>query len=171
LTAAGRLAGALLLASALAGCMPATTPAPTPIASPSASVEATAAALRDALAGDGFTLEPPGRDYRPAEPEPVQALPRAAFRVAGAAPGLGWVVIYDAGSPAAAAAAGADFGDYLAGGFGRTNYPIDARFHLARAGSALIFGWWSGQSSRAADEAGRAFELVETVGQPLETAP
>ena len=133
----------------------------------SPQVQAALAAVQRRLAEQGMTLEQSGSDYRPAEPDVAQQVPRAVFRVTQLDPNSGWVVIYDLGQPDVAVETGRAFARYLGSGFGQTNYPRDAQFTLNQVGGALVFAWWSPGQSADPDRARAAFEAMQLVGQPL----
>lgn len=133
----------------------------------SPQVQAALAAVQRRLADLGMTLEQSGPEYRPAEPDVVQSVPRAVFRVAQADPNTGWVVIYDLGQPDVAIDTGRHFARYLGSGFGQTNYPRDAQFALNQVGGALVFSWWSVGQSADPEQARAAFEAMQLAGQSV----
>jgi hypothetical protein len=140
---------------------------PTPQASLSAQIQGTLAALDTAMAAAGFRLDPPILAYRPGEPADLGEAPRAVFQTSTADPSQGYVVIYELSDPGTASARGQEFALYLGGGFGQTNFPVDAQFSIGQVGSTLIFTWWSRAlaSDKVAAEA--AFNAVGSVGQPI----
>ena len=180
MSAVARAALALVVASGLTACSapaPASppigtaaisTPAPqTPMTVLSPQVQAGLAAVQRRLGELGLRLEQAVPEYRPAEPDVVQSVPRAVFRVTQADPNAGWVVIYDLGQPDAAIETGRAFARYLGSGFGQTNYPRDAQFALNQVGGALVFTWWSPGLSADPDGARAAFEAMQLAGQSL----
>jgi len=167
------LALAVAALAAFAACTAAPPPDPgatqvPPMATPSQAVAAAAALVEAELVEAGFELAPSPVEHRPGEPDAVQDAPRAIYRVNLAEPGEGWVLIYDLGSPDAAQAAGQAFAAFLGSGVGQTNYPRDAQFALSRAGSALVFSYWSRERSGDPELAQAAFEAIRDVGQQIE---
>ena len=143
-------------------------PLPTPQqSSSSGAVAGTVALLRDQLGQRGFQLAPPLVAYRPSEPVALTQTPRVVLQVVGSDPEQGYVVIYELPTDAAAAAAGTELARYLASGFGQTNFPLDAQFHVAQVGETLVFTWYS--SERAEDPAATrsAVDAIAMVGQPF----
>lgn len=170
-------AAALAASLALAGCFapaPANqppengTPLPTPVASLTTQLDGTVALVREALARANLQANPSPAPYRPSEPQSLVQVPRTVVQEQSFSnPNVGVAVIYDLASADAAAAAGQDFANYLQGGFGQTNYPLDAQFALSQVGGTLIFTWWS--ASRAPDDtiAEAGFNAVAGVGTPI----
>lgn len=140
---------------------------PTQQRSPSAQIAGTAAAVSAALAPHGLSLSQALAAYRPSEPPTLTDADRAIYQVDLGVPDIGYVVIYELADPDAAAQRGREFAEYLRGGLGQTNYPIDAQFALSQVGGTLIFTWWS--PSRATDDvtARLAFDTVAGFGQPI----
>lgn len=164
---------ALVVALTVAGCGrgitggglgPEDPDAATPLTSVTTAIETSVSALRGALAAGGYDLEPEVGLFRSSEPAAFMSVPRAVYRVRLADPGDGIVVVYQLPDANAAGAAAAILADYLASGFGRTNYPGDARFSVAQLGPTVILAWVS--PSRSADPAAArgAFDLMATVG-------
>ena len=141
------------------------------MATPSQAVAAAAALVQAELAQAGFELAPSPVEHRPGEPAAVQDAPRAIYRVDLAEPNEGWVLIYHLGSAEAAQAAGQAYAAYLGSGVGQTNYPRDAQFALSRAGSALVFSYWSRERSGNPELAQAAFEAIRDAGQPIQVRP
>lgn len=139
-------------------------PVSTPMLSLSADVAATASLLRGALSTIGRRLEVPATPYRPSEPASLAGVPRAVLRADTADVNQGFVVIYELPGPAEAADRARDMAAHLGSGFGQTNFPADAQFHVAYQGSTVIFTWWSraGASDEAAAEG--VFEALRLVG-------
>jgi hypothetical protein len=138
----------------------------TPPVGVTGAIDAARSAVAAAVQPAGLTLtEADG--YTPGEPQPVQALPRQVYQLNFGGPNEGYVVIYDAGSNDAALNAGSAFADYLRT-FGHSNYPGDAKFTLNAVGNALVMFWWSPGRSTEPDRAAQAFDLIRTVGQPIE---
>jgi len=175
--AAGVKSGLLLTLVAgalLAGCtgpgiginQPSAAAPATPPVGVTGAIDAARSAVAAAVQGAGLTLtEADG--YTPGEPQPIQALPRQVYQLNFGGPNEGYVVIYDAGSSDAAVNAGSAFADYLRT-FGHSNYPGDAKFTLNAIGNALVMFWWSPGRSTEPDRAAQAFDLIKTVGQPIE---
>ncbi len=145
-------------------------PLPTPQRSPSVQIAATARQVEQALSQQGLRLAQAIGAYRPSEPPAVTTVPRAVYQVDLGVGDIGYVVIYELLDTTAAADRGREFAAYLGGGFGQTNYPLDAQFALSQSGATLIFTWWS--PSRAPDDerARMAFDTVAGVGQPIPVA-
>jgi hypothetical protein len=167
--------GRLLLAAAalalLAGCGGLFTaqvdegpPLPTSQASLSAGIASTLSALRAALEAPGFRLDPPVVAYRPSEPASMVQTPRAVYQASVGDPAQGYVVIYQLADPAAAATAAGELASHLASGFGQTNFPTDAQFHVATHGSTVVFTWWSRERAADDDAAETAFRAMGSVG-------
>lgn len=142
--------------------------AATPAASLSSAIAAAEARLAASLAAEGFRLEAATSPYRPGEPEALQGIPRAVYRVSLADPDGGWVVIYDPAAGPDVQVLGREFATYLGSGLGQTNYPRGARFALSEVGGALVFSWWSPERAADAEQAQAAFEAVRSVGRPFE---
>jgi hypothetical protein len=140
---------------------------PTPQVSLSPQIAGTAALVRQAVESQGMRLEQATRAFRASEPPTIAAAPRAVFQVTLPDEGDGFVVIYEFFDMTTAAAAGAEFAQFLEGGFGQTNYPLDAQFSLAQFGGTLIFTSWSRQNSSAPEQAEAGFKAVGSVGQPI----
>jgi hypothetical protein len=140
---------------------------PTPQASLSAQIQGTLAVLGNALAAAGFRLDPPIAPYRPGEPAGLVETPRAVFQVSIPDSNQGYVVIYELPDPGTATARGQEFASYLGGGFGQTNFPVDAQFSIGQVGSTLIFSWWSRALATDKTAAEAAFNAIRVVGQPI----
>ena len=138
----------------------------TPPVGATAAIDAARGAVAAAISSAGFTLTE-AAGYTPGEPRAVQSLPRQVYQLNFGGPNEGYLVIYDAGSSDAALSAASAFADYLQT-FGHSNYPGDAKFTLNAVGSALVMFWWSPGRSTEPDRAAQAFDLVRTVGQPIE---
>jgi hypothetical protein len=144
---------------------------PTPQASLSGRIEGTVAAIRAALDAEGIRLSPPTIPYRPAEPPEVESAPRAVLQADVADPRAGYVTVYETGSAEDARRIGDAMASFLESGFGRTNYPLDARFSLGQVGSTLVFTWFSPERADDPGRAEMAFDAIAGVGQPIPVAP
>ncbi len=140
---------------------------PTPQASLSAQIQGTRAVLTSAMAATGFRLDPPVMPYRPGEPADLVEAPRAVFQASIPDANQGYVVIYELPDPGTATTRGQEFASYLGGGFGQTNFPVDAQFSLSQIGSTLIFTWWSSALATNKPAAQAAFDAIRGVGQPI----
>lgn len=168
------LVGAALVAAALlAGCVPLTSapsagapavslaPAQPDVAQTAGALEA---AFRSANLGFIRAIQP----YQPSEPLDVRSVPRTVYQVVlPQDPGAGYVVIYDAGTGAAANTAARSLAAYLASGFGQTNYPTDAQFAVDVYGPTVVFGWWSPGASTDRTTAAAAFRVLQRFGTPV----
>ncbi len=125
------------------------------------------AVVRDALAEQGIRLDRPVVPYRPAEPPGIAVAPRAVLQAGIADPAGGYVMVYEFQDATTASARGTEFAEYLASGFGQTNYSLDAQFSLTQVGSTLIFTWWSSELAADRELARTAFEAISSVGVPI----
>ncbi|MDQ3408094.1 MAG: hypothetical protein M3472_08095 [Chloroflexota bacterium] len=166
----------LVVACLIAGCAPASsgqqggqpaTPRITPQASLSTQVATGVAVVREALAAQGIRLDPPIVPYRAAEPPGIAAAPRAVLQAGIGDPEGGYVMVYEFPDANTASARGTEFAEYLASGFGQTNYPLDAQFYLTQVGGTLIFTWWSSELAADRELARTAFEAISSVGAPI----
>jgi hypothetical protein len=123
--------------------------------------------LTSALAAAGFRLDPPVVPYRPGEPADLGGAPQAVFQTSIPDVNQGYVVIFELPDPGTASTRGQEFASYLGGGFGQTNFPVDAQFSLAQVGSTLIFTWWSRALATDKVAAEAAFNAIHSVGQPI----
>jgi hypothetical protein len=171
-TLAIAVTGAALLAGCLgpgeaAGGVGAGPTLPTPQASLSAQIQGTLGVLSRALTAAGFRLDPPIVPYRPAEPPTLVDTPRAVFQTSIPDANQGYVVIYELPDPGTAAVRGHELASFLGGGFGQTNFPLDAQFSISQVGSTLIFTWWSRALATDKTAAEAAYDAVRSVGQPI----
>lgn len=141
---------------------------PTPMRSFDLDFGNTLGQLQATMTASGSRLVRPPTPYRPSEPPSLLQLPRVVMRADLADPGDGYVVIYEAGSPAAAADRAQELADHLGSGFGQTNYPVDAQFSVAVLGDTVIFTSWSRGRSSDPERAEAAFDAVASVGQTVE---
>lgn len=175
----GALLVALVLAASGAACAAPAGPPGSPLSqaqtpfqaalpdpAPGPETQATAGLVGAAVGQAGLQFSVETRAVRTAEPADVLAVPRTAYRVNLADPDGGYVVIYAFATPDAAATGARSLARYLAGGFGQTNYPIDAQFSVARVGGNVIFTWWSEARSSDPAAARRAFGAIASVGLP-----
>ena len=140
---------------------------PTPLRSFDASVSATVGSLREALGQAGIRLDVATRPYRPSEPQPLLQTPRAVLRADLADPDDGFVVVYDFDDAAAADVGGQELADYLASGFGQTNFPADAQFSVGTLNDTVVFAWWSRSRSDDPARAEAAFDATASVGAAI----
>jgi hypothetical protein len=140
---------------------------PTPMRTISASVERSVAAVAAALTPIGERLVLPTSAYRPSEPQALLELPRTIRRVDLADPDDGFVVIYEAPGSGAAIERAQDLADYLASGFGQTNYAADTQFAVSSLEDTVIFTTWSRRRSADPERAEAAFEAIAAVGSPV----
>ena len=162
------LACALLLAGCVGGA-PAPTPpppAPTPLASLGPALAGSVAAVTAALAPLGVRLDPPLTAYRPSEPAALAGTPRTVLQAGFGDPAQGYVVLYQLVDDPAADIAAAELARYLGSGFGQTNFPLDAQFHVGRDGSVVLLTWWSRERAADPGVAEAVFDALTTVGQP-----
>ena len=169
---------AAILALLLTGCAagpgteqtarPVATATATQMQSLSPAVAGTVATLQATLASAGYRIDPLNRVYRPAEPAELAGAPRAVLQADVGDDDGGLVVVYELSEPQVAASRGQLFARFLESGFGQTNYPIDAQFGLRQLGSTLVFTWWSRERAADPDRAQGAFDLVSSVGIPIE---
>jgi len=157
-----------MLAACGTGAEVAVTPAPSPAASATLSptLLAARAQVLGVLAASRLQVTDARTPYRPGESPALAAAPRTVVQVIlPAAPGAGFVVIYDLVDPGLAAGAAQELADYLASGPGRIQFPGDARFTIRQVGSAVVFHVWSPAGS-ADPEGERAIETaLATLGQ------
>jgi hypothetical protein len=165
--AAATLVGGCLGAGGTGGGGAGAPSLPTPQASLSAQLQGTVAVLANALLTAGFRLDPPVVPYRPGEPADLAEAPRAVFQISIPDANQGYVVIYDLSDPGTATSRGQQLAAYLGGGFGQTNFPVDAQFSIGQVGSTLIFTWWSRSLASDKTAAETAFNAVRGVGQPI----
>jgi hypothetical protein len=140
---------------------------PTPQASLSAQIQGTVAVLGRALTAAGFRLDPPIVPYRPGEPPTLVDTPRAVFQTSIPDANQGYVVIYELSDPGTATVRGQELASFLGGGFGQTNFPVDAQFSISQVGITLIFTWWSRALATDKTAAAAAYDAVRSVGQPI----
>jgi hypothetical protein len=140
---------------------------PTPMRSLDASVQGSVAAVEAALEAIDERLMLPTSPYRPAEPETLLQTPRTIRRVDLADPDDGYVVIYEAGDADGAIGLARQLADYLASGFGQTNYAADTQFSVSTLGDTVIFTTWSQRRSDDPERARAAFEAIGAVGSPV----
>jgi hypothetical protein len=143
---------------------------PTPLRSYSTSVASAIRQLEAAVSGTGNQLEVPSAAYRPSEPASLLQLPRVVLRADLADSGDGFVVIYETAGRSAALERARDLADYLASGFGQTNYLADTQFSVAVLDGTVIFTTWSSRGSDDPDRAEAVFDAVAGVGEPVEVA-
>jgi hypothetical protein len=140
---------------------------PTPMRTIDASVERSVAAVAAALMAIDERLVLPTSAYRPSEPQALLELPRTIRRVDLADADDGFVVIYEAPSSGEAVERAQDLADYLASGFGQTNYAADTQFAVSTLEDTVIFTTWSRRRSADPARAEAAFEAIAAVGSPV----
>lgn len=162
----------LALCSVFAGCGASGEVVATPVPSPAASATlsptllAARAQVFAVLAGSRLQVTDARTPYRPGESPALAAAPRAVVQVVlPAAPGAGFVVIYDLADPGLAAGAAQELADYLASGPGRIQFPGDARFTIRQVGSAVVFHVWSPSGSTDPDGERAIETALATLGQ------
>lgn len=158
-----------LAAAMVAGCggtQVQDTPRPlaTPVASLGSALAATSRVVTDALLAAGYRVGPPVVPYRPSEPASLTQVPRTVLQVQGE-PDVGYVVIYQLADSAEAGVRATELAGYLGSGFGQTNFPVDAQFSVAQAGSTVIMTWWSRERADDDEAAQGAFDVVRAIGQ------
>lgn len=139
-------------------------PVSTPMSSLSPNVASTVGLLRGALSTVGRRLDVPAAPYRPSEPASLAGAPRAVLRADTADVNQGFVVVYELPGPAQAADGARDMAAHLGSGFGQTNFPADAQFHVAYQGSTVIFTWWSRAGASDESMAEGVFGALRLVG-------
>lgn len=142
-------------------------PLPTPMRSLSAAMAGTVSQLQSAVAATGIRLATATGAYRPSEPGSLLQVPRVVLRADLADSDDGFVVVYEVADGSARQRA-EELADYLASGFGQTNYPADTQFSVGLLDDSVIFTSWS---SRRSDDPARAeavFDAVAAVGEPIE---
>jgi hypothetical protein len=163
---------ALSLALLLAACAPQGArpagqgpgvPVATPVASLTPSLATTVAELRAAVAGTGYRLDVPLAPYRPSEPAALVDAPRTVLRASTADTRQGFLVVYELEDEVAAAARAQDLAAHVGSGFGQTNFPGGAQFHVAHQRDTVIFTWWA-RLGGADEAAERVFDAVRVVG-------
>jgi hypothetical protein len=155
MTARARAALALAIAGTLvlAGCAgpvtrttfppQGTTPGPA-----GGNADATVHQVLVALAAAGIQAAPANRPFRPPEGPLLAGAPRQLVQIdLPNDPDPIWIVVYDLGSPAAAAAAAKDHAAWIASNPGRINFAPGTQFALQVAGSTVIFFSWLPASS------------------------
>ena len=163
------LVATVALVSGCLGSAPAPTPPPpppTPLASLGPALAGTVAAVTGALAPLGVRLDPPRTAYRPSEPAALVETPRAVLQAGFGDPAQGYVVLYQLVDEPAADIAATELARYLGSGFGQTNFPLDAQFHVGRDGSVVLLTWWSRERAADPGVAEAVFDALATVGQP-----
>jgi len=176
MTLSGRLAMVALATVLLVACSSVERPSvqgdhvalPTPLRSFDASLAVTVGQLQAAVSAAGHRLDIAAAAYRPAEPQSLLQVPRVVMRADLADPDDGYLVIYRASDPAAAAQLAQDLADHLGSGFGQTNYPADTQFSVAILGDTVVFTSWSAGSSSDPGRAEAVFEAVASVGVGVE---
>lgn len=141
---------------------------PTPLRSYDASVAATLGQLQAAVSGAGSRLVAPSGPYRPSEPPSLLQTPRVVMRADLADPADGFVVIYDTADARTAQERAGDLADYLASGFGQSNFGADTQFSVAVVGDTVIFTSWSRSRSSDPERTEAVFDAVASVGQPVD---
>ena len=141
---------------------------PTPLRSFSPSVAATVGLLEQAIGETGTRLAVAQRPYRPSEPEGLLQAARVVMRADLADPDDGFMLIYDLDDVTDAQTRGQELADYLASGFGQTNFAVDAQFSVATVGDTVVFTLWSRRRSSDPERAEAVFDAVAAVGDAIE---
>jgi len=164
----------MALALVSGGCGPASqnaTPEPTaslPIASISPVVALTQTLIVRALSAAGLELTEARVPFRPPEPPDLMAVPRAVFQaVLPADAAHGYIVVYQLRDEATAATAGRELADYLASGYGRTQFPPDVKHVLRQLQTTLISFSWSPANSPDPNTS-KIADALQTVGTPID---
>jgi len=172
--AIGLASAAMALALVTGGCGAASqnatpeTTASLPIASISPVVALTQAQIVRALGAAGLALTEARVPFRPPEPPDLMAVPRAVFQVVLAAdPAHGYIVVYQLRDEATAATAGRELADYLSTGYGRTQFPPDAKHVLRQLQTTLISFSWSPANSPDPNTS-KIADALQTVGTPID---
>lgn len=139
-------------------------PVATAMATLSPEVGSTVALLQAAVAGAGYRLDPPATAYRPSEPGSLVDVPRAVLRASTPDTGQGFVVVYDLPDAVTAVVRARDMASHVGSGFGQTNFPPDAQFHVASLGDTVVFTWWSRAAASDPAAAQAVFDALRTVG-------
>lgn len=112
------------------------------------SAAATRSDVARALSAQGLQSEDATRPYRPAEAPRFATAGRVILRaILPEDPDHGLIVIYEFGSPAAAATAAQEQASYVASGVGLVQFPPDSRFIIRVVGSTAVFFAWSPANS------------------------
>jgi len=139
-----------------------------PIASISPVIALTQAQVVRALSAAGLALTAARLPFRPPEPPDLMAVPRAVFQaVLPADPTHGYIVVYQLRDEATAATAGRELADYLATGYGRTQFPPDANHVLRQFQTTLISFSWSPANSPDPNTS-KIADALQTVGTPID---
>ena len=139
-----------------------------PIASISPVIALTQAQVVRALSAAGLALTAARLPFRPPEPPDLMAVPRAVFQaVLPADPTHGYIVVYQLRDEATAATAGRELADYLATGYGRTQFPPDANHVLRQLQTTLISFSWSPANSPDPNTS-KIADALQTVGTPID---
>jgi hypothetical protein len=139
-------------------------PVATPFLSLTPSLAGTVDELRGAVAQSGYRLDTALVPYRPSEPASLADAPRTVLRASTPDTRQGFVVVYQLDDEATAAERAADLAGHVGSGFGQTNYPSDAQFHVAHVRDTVVFTWWSRAGAGDDAAAERVFEAVRAVG-------
>jgi hypothetical protein len=169
-----RLALAAFLTVLLAGCglgAQNAVPSPTPTlaaASISPVVALTQAEIERALSAVGLQLTEAQVAFDPPAPPDFATAPRTVFQVVlPQDPNHGFVVVYDFRDQATAATAGRELAAYLGTGYGRAQFPPDARHLVRQLGTTLISFSWSPANSPDPGT-GKIFDALGTVGTAID---
>jgi hypothetical protein len=168
-----RLLGAILVVS-LAGCglgAQNAVPSPTstlPPASISPVMALARAQIQRAMAAAGLQLADAHIPYEPPAPPDFSTAPKAVFQVVlPTDPNHGFIVVYEFRDQATAATAGQQLATYLATGYGRAQFPPDARHVVRQLQTTLISFSWSPANSPDPNT-GKIFDALQTVGTPID---
>ena len=168
-----RVLGALLTVL-LAGCglgAPNAVPSPTSALAPasiSPVIALTRAEMERALGAAGLQLGDAHVPFDPPAPPDFATAPRSVFQVVlPQDPNHGFVVVYQFRDQATAAAAGQQLAAYLGTGYGRAQFPPDARHLIRQLGTTLISFSWSPANSPDPGT-GKIFDALATIGTPID---
>jgi uncharacterized lipoprotein YmbA len=143
-------------------------PLPTPLQSWGPSTSAIITELGAAVSAVGHRLAVAMAAYRTSEPQALLQAPRVVLRADLADPDDGYVVVYDASDAAEAERWAQELGAYLGSGFGQANFTPDTQFSVAVRDDTVIFTSWSPGRSSDGAAAEVVFDVLVTVGDPVD---
>lgn len=165
------LAAGVVLAALAVGCggraQVELTPRPAASVGPAVATSGAVALARGqitrALGNVGLQLSDAQVPFRAPEPPALDGVPRAIVQaLLPDDPNHGFITIYEFPTTAAAAQGAGALVDYLGTGFGRAQFPPDARHRIRLLGTTLIYYSWSPASSPdlRTEDVERALEAV-----------